>query len=102
MSKFDAFLHPIDRIEPRPGYRVLVFWKDGGQSLVDFSDDVAHGPIFETLRDERKFARVRLVKKGTVIEWPEPVRNNGDPMIDIDADGLWYMAQAQKAAIAAE
>ena len=102
MSISDAFLHPIERIEPRPGYCVLVFWKEGGQSLVDFSDDVAHGPIFETLRDERNFARVRLVNEGTVIEWPAPVRHNGEPMIDIDSDGLWHMAQAQNGAIAAE
>ena len=68
MSIADAFLHPIDRIEPQPGYRILVFWKAGGHSLVDFSDDVANGAVFEPLRDEQKFARVRLVREGTVIE----------------------------------
>jgi hypothetical protein len=98
----DCFLHPIDRIEPRPGYRVLVSWRAGGQSLVDFSDDVAHGQVWQPLRDEALFANVRLVNNGTVIEWPEPKRHNGEPEIDVDADGLWYMALEQNAAIAAE
>ena len=102
MTMSDAFAHPIDRIEPRPGYRVLVVWTGGGQSMVDFSDDIAHGPIFAPLRYEGLFARVRLVNDGTLIEWPEPVRHNGEPAIDIDADGLWHMAQARNAAVAAE
>jgi hypothetical protein len=98
----EAIQHPIQRIAPQPGYRLLIHWKAGGNAIVDFSDDVAHGPIWEPLRDERLFAQVRLVKRGRVIEWPEPVRHNGEPAIDIDADGLWYMAQAQNTAIAAE
>jgi len=79
-----------------------VFWCAGGQSLVDFSDDIALGPVFEPLRDERLFAQVRLIREGTVIEWPEPARYNGEPEIEIDADGLWHMAQEQNIAVAAE
>lgn len=77
-----------------------MFWKAGGQSLVDFSDDIAHGPVFEPLRDQRLFAQVRLIREGTVIEWPEPARYNGEP--EIDADGLWHMDQEQNIAVAAE
>jgi hypothetical protein len=102
MSIADAFLHPIERIEPQPVYRILVFWKAGGHSLVDFSDDVANGPDFEPQRDEQKFAQVRLLRDGTAIEWPEPIRLFGDPEVDVDADGFWYMAQAQNGAIAAQ
>jgi Protein of unknown function (DUF2442) len=102
MSIAEAFLHPIERIEVQPGYRILVFWKDGGQSMVDFSDDVAHGPAFAPLKDERLFAQVRLVREGTVIAWPEPIGLFGDPDVDVDADGLWHMAQAQNIAVAAE
>ena len=98
----EAILHKIDRIEPQPGYRVLVHWRAGGTSVVDFSDDVANGPIWAPLRDEQLFAKVRLVNRGRVIEWPEPGHPNGWPTVDVDADGLWYMAQAQNAAIAAE
>lgn len=102
MSIADAFLHPIERIEPQAGYRILVFWKAGGQSMVDFSADVANGPMFEPLRDPRLFTQVRLIREGTVIEWPEPIGLFGEPAIDIDADGLWYMAQSQHTAVAAE
>jgi hypothetical protein len=102
MSIADAFFHPIERIEVQPGYRILVFWKAGGQSFVDFSDDVAHGPVWAPLRDERLFATVRVVREGTVIEWPEPIGLFGDPEIEVDADGLWHMAQEQNIAVAAE
>ena len=98
----EAILHPIQRIEPQPGYRLLIHWKAGGHAVVDFSDDVANGPVWEALRDERLFAKVRLIKRGRVIAWPEPRRRNGDPEIEVDADGLWHMAQARSAAIAAE
>ena len=98
----DAIQHPIRRIEPQPRHRLLIHWKAGGQSVVDFSDEVANGPVWEPLRDENLFARVRLVKRGRVIEWPDPIRHNGEPEIDVDADWLWYIAQAQSAAIAAE
>jgi hypothetical protein len=52
----EAIQHPIQRIAPQPGYRLLIHWKAGGNAIVDFSDDVAHGPIWEPLRDERLFA----------------------------------------------
>ncbi len=98
----EAFLHPIARIEALPGYRLLVHWRDGGQSVADFSDDIAHGPVWAPLRDERLFAGVRLVRGGTWIEWPEPRLRNGAPAIDVDADGLWSMAAGQKTSLAAE
>ncbi len=98
----DAFLHPIDRIEPLSGHRILVHWREGGQSVADFSDDIAHGPVWEPLRNETQFARVRLINSGTLIEWPEPVGRNGEPAIDVDADGLWFMTHSEKAALAAE
>ena len=98
----DAFLHPIDRIEPLPGYRILVHWRAGGQSVADFSDDVANGPVWAPLRDEALFARVRLTSNGTVIEWPEPLGRNGEPTVDVDADGLWFMTHSRTAALAAE
>jgi hypothetical protein len=98
----EAILHPIQRIAPQPGYRLLVHWREGGHTVVDFSDDVANGPVREPPRDERLFARVRLARRGRVIAWPEPRHPNGWPTVDVDADGLWYIAQTQNAAIAAE
>ncbi|MSP02795.1 MAG: DUF2442 domain-containing protein [Acetobacteraceae bacterium] len=98
----DDILHHIDHVDPLPGYRLRVWWRAGGQSLVDFSDDVADGPVWAPLRDERLFAKVQVIDNGRVIEWPEPRRANGWPVVDIDADGLWYTALQQSGAVAAE
>ena len=96
-----AFQHPIARIETLTQYRLRVWWRAGGQSVVDFSDDIANGPVWEPLQDERMFATVRLVDRGTVIQWPEPVWN-GAPLLEVDADGLWHMAREQNLPVAAE
>lgn len=98
----DGILHPIERVDPLPGYRLRVWWRGGGQSLIDFSADVANGPVWEPLRDERLFAKVQVIDDGGAIEWPEPRRGNGWPVVDIDADGLWETALLQTGAVAAE
>jgi hypothetical protein len=94
----DGILHPIESIEAQPGYRLLVTWATGGQSTIDFSGDIRRGGIWEALRDEARFAQVRLAFRGRVVEWPEPVRPDGTPRIDVDADGLHAMAARQRAA----
>lgn len=95
-------LHHIERVEPLPGYLLRVHWVNEGQSLVDFSHDVASGPVWAPLRDVRLFNKVRVTDYGRVIEWPEPNQGPDWPQVDIDADGLWHMAQAQNQAAAAE
>jgi hypothetical protein len=91
----DGILHRIQAVEPSSGYRLRVTWSTGEQSDVDFSDDVHKGGVWTELRDERIFGRARVAYDGTVLEWPEPVRANGEPELDIDADGLWVMAAEQ-------
>jgi len=95
-------LHRIASIEPRSGYRLLVRWTSGDQSVADFSGDIGNAPVWKALRDERLFARARVTDHGTAIEWPVPSRPNGDPAIDVDADGLWHMAAEQQSVVAAE
>lgn len=90
-------------IEPKPGYRQLVRWSAGEHSLVDFARYVATGPVWTPMRgDKYLFTRVRVTDYGMAVEWPEPARRNGEPEIEVDADGLWHMAAEQKAAAAAE
>jgi len=98
----DGILHHIDRIEPLPRYRLRVWWRAGGQDVVDFFEDVTTGPVWAPVRDERLFAKVCVIDGGRLIEWPEPRRPNGWPIVDIDADGLWHMARQQSAVAAAE
>ena len=91
----DGIEHRIARIECRPDYRVLVAWTTGRRSVLDFSDDVGSGGVWSVLRDQRLFGLVRIAHDGSVLEWPEPARPNGEPPVDIDADGLWAMANEQ-------
>ncbi len=93
----DGILHRIKTVEPRSGYRLRVTWATGEQSDVDFSNDVHNGGVWSELRDERLFDQARIAFDGTVLEWPEPLHANGEPEVDIDADGLWGMAAKQGA-----
>jgi hypothetical protein len=91
----DGILHRIQAVEPRAGYRLCVTWSTGEQSDIDFSYDVQRGGVWTELRAAVLFDRARIAYDGTVLEWPEPLRANGEPKIDIDADGLWAMAEEQ-------
>jgi len=93
-----AIQHRIARIEPLPGFRIRIWWQAGGEGITDFSDDLARFPIWEPVRDEAQFNTVRLEEGGRQIEWPEPVDQWGYPVLEVDADGLWHMAQEQAAA----
>ena len=93
--------HCIEAIEPLPGHRLAVRWETGARSVIDFSTDVQTAPIWAPLRDEHLFAKARIVADGAVVEWPEPARANGWPNVDVDADGLWAMAQRQSGSVAA-
>jgi hypothetical protein len=93
----DGILHPIARVEPRPGQRLLVTWTSGEQSIVDFTGTIERGCIWAVLHDEEKFAGARVAFQGRVLEWPEPAGADGAPRIDVDADGLHEMARQQAA-----
>jgi hypothetical protein len=94
----DGILHPIVRVEPQPGSRLLVTRAAGGQATVSFADDISRGGICAALRDETKFAQARVAYHGHVLEWPEPAGPDGAPRIDVDADGLHEMAVCQREA----
>jgi hypothetical protein len=85
------------RIECRPGYRLLVTWSGGARSVADFSEDARQGGVWAELRDELLFDQARIAHDGSVLEWPEPARSNGEPRVDVDADGLWAMVRQQAA-----
>jgi len=65
--------------------------------IVDLSHMVQRGGIFTELRDEQKFALVRIGERNRVVEWPTPSDNLGYPIIDIDAESLYVMGAQQKA-----
>ena len=79
---------------PRSGYQLTIVWDDGNEATVDFAPAIDRGGVFAPLHDQEKFARLRIDVRGRKIFWPEPIDLNGDPVIDIDADGLHAMAQS--------
>ncbi|MGA9869089.1 MAG: hypothetical protein WBQ75_21875, partial [Acetobacteraceae bacterium] len=47
--------------------------------------------VFAELRNEARFARVRLNDIATAVEWPEPCDADGYPVIEIDSDALFAL-----------
>jgi hypothetical protein len=92
----DGISHRIERVDPKPGYRLSITWTTGAQVTVDFSEDVRKGGIWAPLRDPALFSRARVAGGGTILEWPEPADKDGNPRIDIDADGLYVMGTQQR------
>jgi len=86
----------IKAVEPRPGYRVAVTWDDLSPMVVSFADYVRRGGVFTPLVDENMFAEVRVGERRRTIEWPNPHGDDGEPLIDVDAETLLQMALHQK------
>jgi hypothetical protein len=94
MTDFPPF-RKILSVEERPGYRLMLGWGGGRESIVDLSDMISRGGVFAALSDRDKFAAVRVGEKGRLIEWPEPKDDLGDPMIEIDTAALAYKIREQ-------
>jgi Protein of unknown function (DUF2442) len=86
----------IRSVEPKPGYRLAIAWERGPQTTVDMTDLIQKGGVFEALRNEKVFMQVHLSENRRKIEWPEPRDEDGEPIIDIDAESLFYIATEQR------
>ncbi|HEX7343546.1 MAG TPA: DUF2442 domain-containing protein [bacterium] len=64
MWKFNEILS----IRCLPDYAVHVSFDDGLEGVVDLSEYLGKGPIFEPLRDPEFFRRARI--EGGTIAWP--------------------------------
>jgi hypothetical protein len=89
-------LRRIRSVEARSGYRVVVAWDTGRPSIIDLSDMISRGGVFASLSDHTKFSAVRVGESQRVIEWPEPVDDLGDPVLEIDAESLFEKANDQR------
>jgi hypothetical protein len=90
-------LRKIERVTAKRGYKLSVMWTDGQQLLVDFSTDIKGGRVWAPLADETLFSKARVSHDGHAVEWPEPADDDGEPRIDIDAEGLYRLAVQQLA-----
>lgn len=64
---------------------------------MDFSDDVRRGGVWSCLSSPAAFAGARIGRNGRVLEWPDPTGASGEPVIDVDADALFFLGVEQKA-----
>lgn len=61
-------LNDVTRIEYHSGYAYRIEFDDGLSAVVDFSEYLGRGPVFEPLRDPAFFRRARI--EGGTIAWP--------------------------------
>jgi len=93
MSAFS--LRKIKAVDAKPGYRLAVLWEKGPASIIDLSDMISKGGVFQALAEKQAFASVRIGENSRVIEWPSPADDEGYPIISIDADALFEKASVQ-------
>jgi len=90
-----AIMRKIERVVANPDYKLLVMWTDGQQMNIDLSSDIVASGVWRQLADPAVFSAVTVTSNGYAIEWPEPADDDGEPLIDIDSDGLYHMAISQ-------
>jgi hypothetical protein len=65
---------------------------DDGFALADLSPVLAHGSVFEPLRDPERFAEVEVELDGRALFWLD----DDGVVIDLSADTLWLMAHPER------
>lgn len=61
-------LNEVKNLEYKGGYSYLIEFDDGMRAIVDFSDFLNRGPIFEELKDKNVFRKAWI--EGGTITWP--------------------------------
>jgi len=74
-------MHRIVEARALEPFKVWLRFADRTEGIVDLSELVAQGGVFEALRDPETFRRVRIERGFGTIEWP------GE--IDLDPDVLY-------------
>lgn len=85
-------MRKIERVVAKPDYKLSVMWTDGQQMNIDLSHDIKASGIWQNLADPEVFQEVRVAANEYAIEWPTPADDDGEPLIDIDSDGLYWLA----------
>ncbi len=61
-------LNEVVNLEYKGGYTYLIEFDDGMHAVIDFSEFLNRGPIFEALKDQSVFRKARI--EGGTIAWP--------------------------------
>ena len=71
--------YDITRVIPLPEYRLRLTFDDGAEGEVDLRSQLSFTGVFEPLRDESEFKKVRVNSEIGTIEWPNNV--DLDPVV---------------------
>ena len=80
--------HKIDNIAVLPGYKLSVHFIEGMTKIYDVSKLFGKWEMFDALRNEKLFKKVRIDQGGYGVVW------NDD--IDISCDELWANGETQE------
>jgi hypothetical protein len=58
----------VKKIEYKSGYSFLIVFDDSLRAVIDFSEYLQRGPVFEPLRNTTFFRKARI--EGGTIAWP--------------------------------
>ena len=61
-------LNDVTKIEYKSGYSFLIVFDDSLRAVIDFSEYLQRGPVFEPLRNTTFFCKARI--EGGTIAWP--------------------------------
>lgn len=87
MATNAVLFHHVTHVSTAPGHVLRLTFADGGTHEVDLAPLVGRGGVFAPLRDESRFADVRVAERGRAVEWPGGV--------DLCADALWLAAHGE-------
>lgn len=76
-------LKDVVEVRHAGGHRLWMRFRDGAAGEVDLSKTLEFDGVFEPLRDESYFARVRVLAETGTIGWPNDA--------DVDADVLYSL-----------
>ena len=71
--------YDIIRVVPLPEYRLRLTFEDGSEGEIDLRSQVSFTGVFEALRDESEFRKVRVNSEIGTIEWPN--KADLDPVV---------------------
>ncbi|HVT02178.1 MAG TPA: DUF2442 domain-containing protein [Thermoanaerobaculia bacterium] len=62
--------YDIRTAEPLANHRLRLAFDDGVEGIVDLGAMLRWEGVFESLRDEREFEKVRVNTEAGIVEWP--------------------------------
>jgi hypothetical protein len=71
--------YDIIRVEALPEYHLRLTFDDGSEGELDLRSQISFTGVFEPLRDEREFRKVRVNPEIGTIQWPNNV--DLDPVV---------------------